>query len=268
MCRSAVQMAYLEVQAGGRVVGVVLLQLDGRLGVDGGHAGCVLHPIQGDGPPHLHLKFISVSLTTPVDTALSSNHTACKDEGHAGWGALGQTVLPNLCPFSKWVTEIVELACTREASRGKPVRQSKPASTTCSISTSLATLPASFTPRLRYLHAQSHFCAEIPSQMTPSEAAAQSLAVQRHMTATITLVRHCAAMATHMARGMPCQACMRGHTGIAGAAYRVPAKWRERRAMRVTVSAWPRTARLRRCQKPCTSGVTHRSFPNAALNRL
>ena len=45
------------------------------------------------------------------------------------------------------------LACTSDASRGKPVRQSKPASTTCSISTSLATLPASFTPRLRYLHA-------------------------------------------------------------------------------------------------------------------
>lgn len=48
----------------------------------------------------------------------------------------------------------------------------------------------------------------------------------------------------------------------------MPAKWRERRAMRVTVSACPRTARLRRCQKPCTSGVTHRSLPSALRKPL
>ena len=50
--------------------------------------------------------------------------------------------------------------------------------------------------------------------------------------------------------------------------HRVPAKWRERRAMRVTVRARPRTASERCCQKPCTSGVNHRSLPNAVRSCL
>lgn len=40
--------------------------------------------------------------------------------------------------------------CTMLASSGRPVRRSKPASTSCSASTSLATCPLKFTPRLRY----------------------------------------------------------------------------------------------------------------------
>ena len=54
ICALAAAGAYLEVQARGGVVGVVLLQLDGRLGVDGRHAGGVLDPVQWDGAPHLH----------------------------------------------------------------------------------------------------------------------------------------------------------------------------------------------------------------------
>ena len=50
--------------------------------------------------------------------------------------------------------------------------------------------------------------------------------------------------------------------------HRVPAKWRERRAMRVTVRARPSTASERCCQKPCTSGVDHRSLPSAVRNCL
>lgn len=49
----------------------------------------------------------------------------------------------------------------------------------------------------------------------------------------------------------------------AASAHLVPAKWRERRAMSVTVSACPRTARLLRCQKPWMRGVTHLSLPRA-----
>ena len=39
--------------------------------------------------------------------------------------------------------------CTMLASSGRPVRRSKPASTNCSASTSLATCPLKLTPRLR-----------------------------------------------------------------------------------------------------------------------
>ena len=49
----------------------------------------------------------------------------------------------------------------------------------------------------------------------------------------------------------------------AASAHLVPAKWRERRAISVTVSACPRTARLLRCQKPWMRGVTHLSLPRA-----
>lgn len=56
MCVSAF---HLEVQARGRVVRIILLQLDGGLWVDGRHTGCVLHPIQWNGPSHLQAQWQS-----------------------------------------------------------------------------------------------------------------------------------------------------------------------------------------------------------------
>ena len=87
------QAAYLEVQAGGRIVGVVLLQLDGRLGVDGGHAGRVLHPVQRDGPPQLHRALHRISpsmslcpgmadLQAGADAGLGSHLLQLRKAGH------------------------------------------------------------------------------------------------------------------------------------------------------------------------------------------
>ena len=83
------------------------------------------------------------------------------------------------CP-AQWV--LSGLACTRDASRGNPVRQSKPASTTCSISTSFATLPASFTPRLRYLQArhEAPFAVHIRSMCFTALHAQSAACVQSH----------------------------------------------------------------------------------------
>ena len=154
------------------------------------------------------------------------------------------------------------LACTREASSGNPVRQSKPASTTCSISTSFATLPASLTPRLRYLRAPPASAPACVSQAQGSLAElSTSCAVRLEGDKLLSSKRKEAVHSTtcHPLRSLgsvPGAASTRG-------AHRVPAKWRERRAMSVTVRACPSTARLRRCQKPCTSGVTQASLPTA-----
>ena len=66
---------HLEVQACRRVVGVVLLQLDGRLGIDGRNAGSVLDPVQRDGPPHLHIKQQHQAWRTGNERHVKSNHS-------------------------------------------------------------------------------------------------------------------------------------------------------------------------------------------------
>ena len=60
-------------------MGVVLLQLDGRLGIDGGHAGSVLYPVQRDGPPHLHTKQQHQAWRTGNEKHVRSDHSlTCK----------------------------------------------------------------------------------------------------------------------------------------------------------------------------------------------
>ena len=63
----------------------------------------------------------------------------------------GGNVAPNWIGACTARIAALELACTAEDSSGMPVRLSDPACSICSVSTSLATWPLSFTPRLRYL---------------------------------------------------------------------------------------------------------------------
>jgi len=69
---TCVPVFHLEVQACGRVVRIILLQLNGGLRVNGRHTGGVLHPVQWNGPSHLQAQRQS-QLDVMIDLARRSH---------------------------------------------------------------------------------------------------------------------------------------------------------------------------------------------------